>query len=114
MHDLAVLRFEFDPNMSWFAPFECFVDLGYLGFEKDFPCKTLQIPEKKPKNKQLTDEQKESNRQKSKLRIKVENAICGIKRWSCLNERYRNRKKDVEDTIIRIAAGIWNLHLLIT
>ena len=114
MHDYELLRLEFDPSQSWFAPFECLVDLGYQGFEKEFECKSLQIPIKKAKNKELTGEQKELNRQKSKLRIKVEHAICGIKRWSALVERYRNRKDNFEDAIIRIAAGIWNLYLKIT
>jgi len=37
IHDLELLRIEFNPRYTaWFAPFDCIVDLGYLGFENDF------------------------------------------------------------------------------
>ena len=59
----------------------------------------------------LTEEQKQFNKKQSQRRVVVENAICGIKRWAALNQRYRNKKRDFDDLIIRIAAAIWNLHL---
>ena len=111
IHDLELLRIEFDPRKSWFAPFNCLVDLGYLGFEKDFKPQNIDIPFKKMKKLPLTDEQKQFNKKQSQRRVVVENAICGIKRWAALNQRYRNKKRDFDDLIIRIAAAIWNLHL---
>ena len=112
MHDLELLRLDFDPKLAWFKTFKCLVDLGYLGFNKDFKVKNLEIPFKKPKKEALTTEQKDFNKNQSSVRVIVENAICGIKRWACLCQRYRNKKRNFEDKIIRIAAGIWNLHLL--
>lgn len=112
IHDLELIRLDFDPKLAWFKTFKCLVDLGYLGFEKDFKVKTLEIPIKKPKNEALNNEQKEFNKNQSSKRVIVENAICGIKRWTCLYQRYRNKKLNFEDKIIRIAAGIWNLHLM--
>ncbi len=56
------------------------LDLGYLGFEKDFKIKTLEIPIKKRKKRALNKEQKEFNKNQSSIRVIVENAICGIKR----------------------------------
>lgn len=111
IHDLEMLRLDFDPKFSWFEPFECFVDLGYAGFSNDFSSKKLNIPIKKPKNAELSVEQKLFNQGLSKLRVVVENSICGIKRWSILYQRFRNKKLNFDDLVIRIAAGIWNLHL---
>ncbi len=111
IHDIELLRIEFDPKFLWFSALECYADLGYLGFGTDFNPKALHIPIKKPKNAELSAEQKTFNQGLSRLRVKVENAICGIKRWSILCQRYRNKKTNFDDLIIRIAAGIWNLHL---
>lgn len=111
IHDLELVRIEFDPQFAWFATLKCLVDLGYLGFKDTFNPKELEIPTKKPRKAELSAEQKESNKEKSKLRVIVENAICGIKRWSALCQRFRNKKLNFDDTLIRIAAGIWNLHI---
>lgn len=114
IHDLELLRLEFTPRYpNWFKPFDCRVDLGYLGFENDFHPQHLNIPIKKKKNTPLTQEQKTLNQQQASARVLIENAIGGIKRWASLTQRYRNKKRDFDDLIIRIAAGIWNLHLAI-
>jgi IS5 family transposase len=36
--------------------------------------------EKKPRGKELTDREKEKNRKLSKMRVKVEHALSGVKR----------------------------------
>ena len=48
----------------------------------------------------LTDEQKASNRALSQVRIFVENAIGGIKRYNILVHRFRNLKANFEDDVI--------------
>ena len=94
-----------------------FVDLGYLGIDKDYPKAQIFIPEKKPKktvkntNSKLTAEQKNLNKAKSKIRIYVENTIAGIKRYNILVQKYRNKRKNFEDDVIAIAAGLWNLEI---
>ena len=63
---------------------------------------------------QLTDEQKEENRMVSKIRMAVENAICGIKRYNILTHPFRNHKPNGDDDVIAISAGLWNFLLAST
>ena len=93
------------------------VDLGYQGFDKDYLTKNTLIPHKKPKksknnpNPQLTQEQKNENREMSKKRVIVENVIAGIKRLRCVSDRYRNHRPELKDLFILLAAGIWNFNI---
>jgi len=66
-----------------------------------------RIPDDVPKwlDKAFQGIQKYTN-----YRIKVEHAICGIKRLRCLTDVFRG-KNDIDDTLFRVACGIWNLHL---
>jgi len=59
----------------------------------------------------LTDEEKENNKTISSIRVTSEHAIGGIKRMSCVNNVYRNKKGNVDDKFMVICAGIWNLEL---
>ena len=111
IHDLELIRIEFNTKYDWFANLNCMVDLGYLGFNNDYKTKTTIIPIKKPNNQELTNEQKLYNQKVSSERVVVENSICGIKRFSILVHRYRNKIFYFEDLIIRVAAGIWNFHI---
>jgi hypothetical protein len=112
IHDLELIRIEFNVTFNWFKKFNCIIDLGYLGFDKDYVTKSTLIPIKKPKNQQLTDDQKMYNKNVSSERIVIENSICGVKRFSSLVNRYRNKIFNFDDLIIRVATGIWNFHLL--
>lgn len=117
MHDYALLKEEFPPNFDWFKDLEKWVDLGYLGIVKDYDGKT-NIPHKKPRKSKtnpdpkLTVEQKEENTTMSKIRIFVENAIAGIKRYFILVNKFRNKKKNFDDDVIAIATGLWNLQII--
>ncbi len=77
----------------------------------------IAIPIKKPRkskgnpNPQLTDEQKAANKAVSQVRIFVEHAIGGLKRYNILVQRFRNHKENFEDDVIGIAAGLWNFAL---
>ena len=58
------------PSVSdWFAQFKIWVDLGYLGFAKDYKTLELHIPHKKPRKSKstptpsLSDQQKLENRE---------------------------------------------------
>jgi hypothetical protein len=114
-HDYTMLKSELPPEKQWFTAVEVFVDLGYQGIKTDYKGEKIQIPNKKPKkskanpNTQLTDEQKRENHMLATIRIMVENAICGMKRYNVLNHRYRNRRTNFSDDIIGICAGLWNL-----
>ena len=70
-------------------------------------------PIKRMPGKKLTDEQKQENRVISGLRMVVENAIAGIKRFGSLTQVYRNHKGQ-DDSYMVIASGLWNYHLQLT
>ena len=59
----------------------------------------------------LSDDQKAENTTLSKVRIFIEHAIGGIKRYNILVHRFRNRLANFEDDVIGICAGLWNLTL---
>lgn len=108
---------EFDPALNWFSIFDIFIDLGYQGFDEDYKTKKVLIPHKKPKksksnpNTELTQQQKNENREMSRKRVVVENVIGGIKRFRCLVERFRNHIPFVKDILIILASGIWNFNV---
>lgn len=52
---------------------------------------------------------KKHNRQVSRIRVKVENAIGGIKRYNILVQRFRNKSEMLRDKVFFFAAGLWNL-----
>ena len=75
------------------------VDLGYQGILTDYVGEDIHLPHKKPRKSKnnpetsLTDEQKLENQALSKIRIFVENAIGGLKRYNILVHRFRNHRK---------------------
>ena len=74
--------------------------------------KSLKKSKKNP-NPQLTEEKKENNKSKSRIRIKVENAIGGVKRFGAVTQIFRNKKEEFNDSTMEVACGIWNLHLML-
>lgn len=84
-------------------------DTGFQGIQRLHP-NTMQ-PAKATKNHPLTEVQKQNNRVISGLRIVVEHAIGGYKRFKAASDIYRNRRPNMDDTMVRIAAGLWNFHL---
>jgi len=117
-HDYNMLKNEFPPEHPWFETIRAFVDLGYQGIRTDYEGENIEIPNKKPRKSkknpkpELSVEQKAENRTLSRVRIFVENAIAGIKRFNILVHAFRNRKTNMEDTVIALGAGLWNFLLL--
>jgi len=116
-HDYTMLKEEFPPEEAWFEFLQVLVDLGYQGILTDYVGDDIQVPHKKPRKSKknpvtsLSEEQKAENQALSKIRIFVENAICGLKRYNILVHRFRNHKKAFDDDVIGIAAGLWNFNL---
>lgn len=110
-HDYSMLKDEFPDNKNWFEDFIVRVDLGFLGIEKDYKCKEVIIPRKRIKNKELSEIDKESNKNKAKERIKVEHSICGMKRYKVLSDRLRVHDFSLYDNILEVCAGLWNFYL---
>ena len=110
-HDYALLKSEFPPQKNWFSQHKVRVDLGYQGFEKDFECKKVIIPHKKPPKQELTELQIEENKQKSKKRIWVEHSIGGMKKYRFLADRLRAHDYNMYNDALEIRAGLWNFNL---
>lgn len=84
-------------------------DTGFLGAAKQH--KNTMIPKKASKGNPLTYQEKQENKVIAGLRVIVEHAIGGMKRFRSVADIYRNKKAFMEDRLLRIAAGLWNLHL---
>jgi hypothetical protein len=76
-------------------------DLGFLGTP-------LILPFKKPKGKELTQEQKEWNRVHSSQRVCVEHGIGKMKIWRICRDQFRGRRKD-HSLLFKNVAGLHNL-----
>lgn len=70
----------------------------------------VMMPKKKPKNRQLTSDEKAENRVISALRMPIEHVFAGLKRMNCLRHVYRNRNGQ-DNQFIFLSAGLWNLNL---
>jgi len=90
---------------------DCFVDLGFQGIRSVSPNLNIYIPKKKPRGGELSVEEKQSNRQISRRRIRSEHAIGGVKRYGSVSEVYRNRRKGLDDAVMLVACGLWNYYL---
>ena len=116
-HDYRMLKQELPPDLDWFVDLEVWVDWGYQGIRSDYDGDLIEIPHKKlPKSKanpnpQLTAAQRAENQAVSQIRIFVEHAIGGMKRFNILVQRFRNHKENFADDAIGICAGLWNLNL---
>lgn len=76
-------------------------DQAYIGT-------VLVVPHKKPKKKELSEEQKAYNRKHSSERICVEHAIGKMKIWRVASEKYRH-KRAAHDLMMKNIAGLHNL-----
>lgn len=103
--------------MDWFTDIHVGVDLGYQGIQSDYSGDQIDIPTKKPRtsnknpNPQLSEDQKAANKALSQIRIFIEHAIGGMKRYNIWVHVFRNRKADCEDDAVGICAGLWNFAL---
>jgi hypothetical protein len=84
-------------------------DLGFQGLQNEF--ENVHLPHKKPKGKELSEQQKQENRAFSRQRVKCEHAHAGIKRYRSVTDVYRNRVPDFDDRLMLNAAGLWNWYL---
>lgn len=121
-HDYGTFKEEFPPDVT---PSEglsgegfpqdgprIWVDLGYTGILKDYPEFNILIPWKKPKGGELTGEEKTINKGISSIRILVENAIAGIKRFKIVTDIFRNRVDGFANKVMAVACGLWNYHVV--
>lgn len=83
-------------------------DSGYQGVQKELD--NASIPYKKSKYHELTEEEKEHNKNLSSKRIKIEHTNRTIKIFRIMKETYRNHQKRY-DVKLRIVCTIYNMNL---
>jgi hypothetical protein len=106
LHDKALadkLELEFGPEQR------LLLDLGFLGYKpKDTQ---VFLPEKKPRNGQLSDHQKAYNRLLASIRVSVEHVIAGVKRARIVKDKIRLKRNQIRDLVMSIACGLHNLRI---
>jgi hypothetical protein len=84
-------------------------DTGFQGYEPQNT--TTYQPKKKPRDGELTQEEKDKNRTISQQRIFVEHSIGGVKICRIVHDIFRNHKPDYEDLVMETACGLHNLRI---
>lgn len=116
-HDYALFKDEFPlqnkpPPKAVLQKLPTFhTDLGFVGIEKDYSWMQVKMPKKKSKGKELTEDEKASNKEKSGFRVRVEHAIGGAKRYGIVSDIFRNKCEEFNDKVMSVACGLWNYHL---
>ena len=106
VHDKRVADEE---DLEFGKTLELLQDLGFQGYK---PKGVVVIQAmKKPRGRELTDEQKQANREKSRQRVVVEHAIGGVKIWRMVKEQIRSWCHRLRDQVMCLACGLHNFRL---
>ncbi len=109
-HDFTLLKEQASPNQMP-PKVKKHVDLGFKGMDKQFPGHKISMPQRKPRTKDLSKFAVKQNKNKSSVRVLVENALAGVKRLRIVADIFRNRKEGFNDQTMLVACGLWNYHL---
>lgn len=85
-------------------------DKGYQGLQNDNAKRTVELPTRKPRGQELTDEQKTANRALAVTRIVVEHVLAHIKIFQVLYQVYRH-SRDSYNRIFRLVVGLVVRHI---
>lgn len=87
-----------------------YADLGFVGIEK-YHNETV-MPFKKPKNKELTEDQKAKNKEIGSIRVKIEHAFSGVKTLRIVKDKIRLKTTPIREQVMLIAIGLHNLRMM--
>jgi len=109
-HDFSMLKEHAPPK---YIPTEIkqHLDLGFKGYQAQFPNHRISMPAKKPRIRELCKTKQEQNKKKASIRVLVEHAIGGVKRFRITTDVFRNRADGADDKAMLISCGLWNYHL---
>jgi hypothetical protein len=105
VHDFALYQ---QSKLEVHESLEVLADSGYQGLSKLH--EKGRTPQKKPHKSELTNEQKQANRELARRRVIVEHVIRSLKIFRILAERYRNRRKRFS-LRFNLIAGLYNYEL---
>lgn len=83
-------------------------DTGFQGYE---PAVQQTCQPKKKRGMELTAKEKRNNRKLSRIRVKVEHALAGVKRSRIVKDVFRNTKEGSSDLVMVVACGLHNLRV---
>jgi DDE superfamily endonuclease/Helix-turn-helix of DDE superfamily endonuclease len=106
VHDKPMVK-----SLKFNTPITLLADLGFKGWKPQNV--TLILPHKKPRNtktekKDLTQDQKDFNRELSKKRVKVENVLAHIKILRIVKDKNRNYRFGFRENLMKTACGLYN------
>ena len=109
VHDKAICDEE---ELSFPDNVRLWLDSGFEGFNQE----NIEIkrPKKKPKNKELTFDEKQINKEISSVRVKVEHAIGFCKIFRIVKDEIRAYKDNFRDLVMEIACAIANFKIKFT
>jgi hypothetical protein len=84
-------------------------EMGFQGFMLNDI--TIIQPKKKPRGGELTAPEKAQNRVISSVRIRLEHAIGGVKRYRMVKDQIRLLKDGMRDTMMETCGGLHNFRL---
>jgi DDE superfamily endonuclease len=84
-------------------------DKGFQGFLR--PGMTIVQPKKRPPGGALTPPDQAMNRRISSIRIRIEHAIGGVKRYSIVKDNIRLLKDGMRDAIMETCCGLHNFRI---
>jgi hypothetical protein len=101
-------------NLNFSTPITLLADLGFLGWHPKNV--NLILPYKKPRNtktekRELTQQQKDFNRELSKTRVKVENVLAHVKILRIVKDKNRNYRFGFRENLMLTACSIYNFRL---
>jgi hypothetical protein len=107
-HDKGILNQE---GWAEWIPDEVVIqgDLGFFGLQNEVV--NVEVPLKKPRGGQRSDDQKADNRALASERVVCEHSFAGLKRYGIAHQVYRNRIEGFDDRSMVTAAGLWNFYL---
>lgn len=85
-------------------------DKGYQGLQNDNAKRTVELPTRKPRGQELTDEQTTANRALAVTRIVVEHVLAHIKIFQVLYQVYRH-SRGAYNRIFRVVVGLVCRHI---
>jgi hypothetical protein len=84
-------------------------DLGFLAFTLQGV--TIEMPTKKTKGHELTDEQKTANQALARCRVAIEHVNSSVKRCRILKDVCRLLREGVRDQVMEICCALHNFRL---
>ncbi|MEA5261077.1 transposase family protein [Arcicella aquatica] len=98
-------------SLNFLTQITVLADLGFKGWSPQNV--TLILPHKKPRNtktqkRDLTQDQKDFNKELSKKRVKVENILAHIKILRIVKDKNRNYRFGFRENLMKTACGLYN------